>query len=60
MACKPGFVWSDYSDATTIHLGYLLPSTSSNQPEWLMPERAYWLVAKPRHSYSVLLPVGFT
>ena len=56
MVYKPGSV-QELLPCMTIHLGCLLPNTSSDQPEEAEPTQLCCKQHIP--SYSVLLPVGF-
>ena len=61
-ACKPGSVRcpDGSGHVTAIHLGRPLRDASRDLPERLVWKRTGRPFGRPRRSYSVLLPVGFT
>ena len=61
MACKPGSVWPRSPKATErgSHSSGTALARSLLQPTRMTGPETGWTLARPRHPYSVLLPVGF-
>ena len=61
LACKPGSVWPRSPKATErgSHSSGTALARSLLQPTRMTGPETGWTLARPRHPYSVLLPVGF-
>ncbi len=61
LACKPGSVWPRHPRATErgSHSSGTALARSLLQPTRMTGPETGWALARPRHPYSVLLPVGF-
>ncbi len=61
LACKPGSVWPRHPKATErgSHSSGTTFARSLLQPTRMTGPETGWALARPRHPYSVLLPVGF-